>query len=344
MTREQAVRALLTEYEGIRARNREEEQRRLAEVGAKDPAIVDALRRREALLMDRMRDAFDHPADAGRISAELSKRLGALHDKARAALTRRGFPADYLEPVYGCPLCQDKGEVGEPLRRWCSCFQRRLVRMLCGDEGMAALQAENFDTFDETRFPDEPLPGRQPLSGRQPLPDRPLTQRAYMLTLREICERYADEFPNNAQRNLLFCGTSGLGKSFLMNCIAHRVLTRGYTAARVTAPKLIEQMRRYHYNGEGAETVEQWAGAQLLLLDDLGAEPMIENVTIVYLLSLFNERLAARRHTVVSTNFTLPELVQAYTERLSSRMLDADATRILRFEGRDLRLMPKNAE
>jgi len=329
MTREQAVRALLAEYERTRARNREEEQRRLAEVEAINPAIVRALRQREALLVGHLRDAFDHPANARRISAGLTKRMGVLHDDARRALTEHGFSTDYLEPVYNCRLCRDKGEVGEPLRRWCSCFQQRLVHMLCSDEGMAALQAENFDTFDETRFPDQPLHGKQ------------VTQRAYMRTLRDICERYADEFPNNAQRNLLFYGTSGLGKSFLMNCIAHRVLTRGFSVARITAPKLIEHMRRYHYSGEGAASVDLWAGAQLLLLDDLGAEPMIENVTIVYLLNLLNDRLSASRHTVVSTNFSPAELVQAYTERVASRLLDTSTTRMLRFEGRDLRLMPK---
>jgi len=329
MTREQAVRALLAEYEQTRTRNRDEEQRRLTEVAAKAPAIVDALQQREALLMERMREAFDHPANAERISAELANRMSALHDEARRALAKHGFAADYLEPVFGCPMCQDKGEVGEPLRSWCACFRQRLVRLLCSDEGMAALQSENFDTFDETRFPDEPLPGK------------PVTQRAHMRTLRDICERYADELPNNTPRNLLFSGTSGLGKSFLMNCIAHRALTRGHSAACITAPKLIEHMRRYHFNGEGAEAVEQWTNAQLLLLDDLGAEPMIENVTIVYLLSLLNDRIAACRHTVVSTNFSLPELMQAYTERLTSRLLDARNTRILRFEGRDLRLIPK---
>ena len=330
MTREQAVRALLAEYEQVRARNREEEQRRLAEVGAKEPAIVRALGQREALLRASMREAFDHPADAERISAELAGRMRALHDEARHALAGRGFPADYLEPVYACPLCQDKGEVGEPLRRWCACFQQRLVRMLCSDEGMAALQAENFDTFDEARFPQEPLPGK------------PVTQRAHMLTLRGICENYADTFPDTPLRNLLFSGTSGLGKSFLMNCVAHRVLTRGFSVARVTAPKLIEHMRRYHYSGEGAELVAQWTGAQLLLLDDLGAEPMIENVTIVYLLNLLNDRLSAHRHTVVSTNFGPAELVQAYTERVASRLLDTGTTRMLRFEGRDLRLIRRD--
>ncbi|MCL2544452.1 MAG: ATP-binding protein [Clostridia bacterium] len=336
MTREQAVRALQAEYEQVRARNRAQEQRRLAEVETKSPAIVRALRQREALLKDCMRDAFDHPADAERISAELAGRMRALHEEARQALAKSGFPAGYLEPVYACSLCRDKGEVGEPLRRWCSCFQQRLTRMLCSDEGMAALQAENFDAFDETLFPDddEVLPAGT-------LPGVRLTQRIHMRGVRETCERYADAFPDTARRNMLFFGPSGLGKSFLMNCVAHRVLDRGFSVVRTTAPKLVEVMRRYHYSGEGAEQMTQWTQAQLLVLDDLGMEPMIENVTIVYLFNLLNDRLVTRRHTLVSTNLNKSELVRAYTERLASRLLDTHTTLLLPFAGRDLRLMPK---
>jgi len=339
MTREQAVRALLAEYEQQRTNNRAEEQRRLAEVGEKEPAIADALRQREALLMSHMREAFAHPADAERISTELAGRMHALHGEARRALAAHGFPIDYLEPVYACPICRDRGEVGEPLRRWCSCFQQRLTRMLCSDEGMAALQTENFDTFDETLFPDdaEVLPAGT-------LPGIRLTQRVHMRGVRETCERYADAFPDTKRRNLLFYGPSGLGKSFLMNCVAHRVLARGFSVARVTAPKLVEVMRRYHYSGEGAEQMAQWTEAQLLVLDDLGAEPMVENVTIVYLFNLINDRLAARRHTLISTNLNKSELVQAYTERLASRLLDEHTTLLLPFAGRDLRLMARKME
>jgi DNA replication protein DnaC len=329
MTREQAVRALLAEYESRRASNRAEERRRLAEIDSLAPSVVDALRKREDLIMSRIQKIFNRPADADVVSAELAGRMQALHEEARRALCKLNYPADYLEPVFDCKLCQDRGETGEPPRRWCSCFQRRLVRLLCSDEGMAALQIENFESFDPARIPEHPLPGKQG------------TQRAHTVVLRDICEQYANSFPNNEPRNLLFSGTSGLGKSFLMNCVAHRVLERGFSVARITAPKLIARMRRYHYSGEGAEWVEQWTGARLLLLDDLGSEPMIENVTIVYLLSLLNDRQLARRHTVISTNFSPAELVQAYTERLGSRLLDTGATRMLRFEGRDLRLAPK---
>ena len=122
-----------------------------------------------------------------------------------------------------------------------------------------------------------------------------------------------------------------------MNCIAERVLERGYGVMRLTAYRLIEIMRRYHYNGEDAQLVEEMRGCDLLLLDDLGAEPMIENVTINYLYYLINERLCAGKAMIVSTNFMPDELREAYTERVSSRLMNQRNTQVLHFVGTDVR-------
>ncbi len=333
MTREQAVRQLIGEYADQRARNLREERRRAAEAAEKDPGIARLLDERQSLLDAAVRQAVHNPAQIGERVATLEGRMRALNDQLAATLAAQGFVADYLEPVYRCALCRDTGEVGTPLHRWCACFEQRLVELLCSEVGMAALRVENFDTFNLDIFPDdeEVLPGM--------LPGKRLTQRLHMQRVLAVCQRYADDFPNTDRRNLLLLGPSGLGKSFLMNCIAHRVLSRGYTVMRITAPKLVEAMRRYHYNGENADLLAQWTGAQLLVIDDLGAEPMIENVTIVYLFNLINERMVTRRHTLLSTNLSNSELVQAYTERLASRLLDAHTTLVLPFAGRDLRLM-----
>ena len=327
MTREQAVRALQSEYVQLQADNLAREHQRMAEATARDPQVGALLARREALLREGLDVALARPGQATAALDTLYPRMAEANRALRAALAALGLPEDYLEPRYRCETCRDTGVVGDPLRSWCPCFRQRLTEALYAEEGMAALRYENFDTFDAGIFPDEPLPGQA------------LTQRAGMLRHRALCERYADAFPDTSARNLLLSGASGLGKSFLMNCVAQRVLSRGFTVARVTAPKLVTVMRRYHFNGEGAEEVAQWTDAQLLLLDDLGAEPMIENVTLVHLFGILNDRMTARRHTLISTNLTMVELVQAYTERMTSRLLDVHATQVLSFAGRDVRLL-----
>ena len=75
----------------------------------------------------------------------------------------------------------------------------------------------------------------------------------------------------------------------------------------------------------------------MLLIDDLGTEPMMRNITVEYLFTLLNERAAAKRHTVVATNLTPTQLRERYGERVASRLLDKTCTAPVLFTGKDLR-------
>ena len=82
------------------------------------------------------------------------------------------------------------------------------------------------------------------------------------------------------------------------------------------------------------QTFSDW---ELLLIDDLGTEPLMNNVTVTQLFNLLNERQMAGRHTVISTHLAMSELQERYTERISSRFLDATGCRRLVFIGADIR-------
>ena len=66
--------------------------------------------------------------------------------------------------------------------------------------------------------------------------------------------------------------------------------------------------------------------AQLLLIDDLGTEPMTQNVTTEYLFDLLNRRIEAGRHTAVATN--VEDLQARYGERISSRLESVSYTHL----------------
>lgn len=325
MQRENVLREVLAQYENQRLENHREEERRRAEVAEKSPRIAALLKEREEGFYARMRAAFRSPQNAQQTAEQLEADLKRINAALREALVKLGYDEEYLQPVYRCKLCRDTGYVGEPIHEQCACLRRRVLEGMLRDENLRGLERENFATYDASVYPDTVVPE----IGR--------TQRAYMERVRAVCERYANNFPKNEKPNLLFCGKSGLGKTFLMNCIAERVLERGYGVMRLTAYRLIEIMRRYHYNGEDAQLVEEMRGCDLLLLDDLGAEPMIENVTINYLYYLINERLCAGKAIIVSTNFMPDELREAYTERVSSRLMDQRNTQVLHFVGTDVR-------
>ena len=79
--------------------------------------------------------------------------------------------------------------------------------------------------------------------------------------------------------------------------------------------------------------------APLLLIDDLGAEPMMQNITVEYLFMLLNERMTAKRHTVIATNLSPTQLQERYGERVMSRILDRSRGVALMLTGKDVRLL-----
>lgn len=323
--KERILRELETEYQAQRVANQAEEARRLVEASAADPEIRALADRRQALFQERMRAAFAAPEQAQRISEGLTRSLEIIAAQLRKRLKAAGFPEDYLQPVYRCEKCRDYGYVGEPLREMCECLRGRVVALQLQNDNMGIQAEECFERWDAMIF--DPAP----------LPELPQGQRGYMLRVRDLCETYANAFPNAPQRDLLFSGTSGLGKTFLLNCIAQRVLSRGYSAWKLTAHRLMSLLRDEAFGrGDPEQQTLLWE-VPLLLVDDLGTEPMLENVTIPQLFRLLDERASARRHTIVSTNLTPHQLLERYTERIGSRLMDARTTGSIRFLGKDVR-------
>ncbi len=246
----------------------------------------------------------------------------ANNAEIRCRLKALGMEEDYLEMRYRCPICRDTGYVGDAPARFCDCFEARLRTLQHEDGSMAGVDEQNFAAFNLNRFPEAD------------------GQRAQMARARELCEAYANEFPDSKCRNLLLKCAGGAGKTFLLNCIYARVTDRGQSAVRVTAFKLFEAMRKQHVGSDELfDGFTSLLEAPLLLIDDLGTEPMMRNITVEYLFTLLNERMANKRHTVIATNLTPLQLQERYGERVASRLLDRSQTLPLLLRGKDLRLL-----
>ena len=122
----------------------------------------------------------------------------------------------------------------------------------------------------------------------------------------------------------------------MLQCIARRVSQRGWLPVYTSAYRLFETARKAYMEGN-PELMNGFMHAELLLIDDLGTEPLMNNVTVTQLFNLLNERQMAGRHTVISTNLNMAELQDRYTERITSRFLDAAACRRMMVLGMDIR-------
>ena len=323
--RENVMREALSDLEAQRARNLEIEKKRKEEASLKSPAVAKLLEKRQQLFFTGMRQAFSSPDKAKSISGSMRLDMERLNEQLRGAIRDAGFDEEYLQPVYRCPLCKDTGYVGEPVHEPCICLKRAVLNKLYENEGLQGLENENFAAFDEQVFPDEPMEGRKG------------TQRSFMRRCRTFCESYADEFKPGNGRGLLFCGKSGLGKTFLMNCVAQRILERGFSVVVISAYKLMETMRRYQFNGDNAEQVQDLLTCDLLAIDDLGSEPLFKGVTMSALYHVISERHNAKRSIIVTTNFNAEQMIEHYEDRIANRLNDPSRMSIINFIGTDVR-------
>ena len=167
-------------------------------------------------------------------------------------------------------------------------------------------------------------------------PHQPISQRQCMGMLRDICEEYADTYPHARTPDLLLMGQSGLGKTFLMHAMAKRLLDRGLNVLMLSAYRFLDIARKAYFSNNTGE-LDTLMETDVLMLDDLGSEPLMENITIVQLFNLINERQTSGKGTVISTNLNTTELQSRYTERIASRLLDPRQCTLLQFLGDDVR-------
>ena len=322
MTREQLLAELQQEYARRREENMRLYEQRRQEACARCDGLAELLSARHAALLGGVRSSLLAPRKNPVVNAGLPNAMAEYNERIAAALNAGGLEADALQPVYTCSVCRDEGYVYDPSRRMCDCMARELNRRMLSELGLDG-DSETFERFDETLFDSEP-------------DGRGVSQRQMVKVARDTCLRYADDFPKTETRDLLLTGKSGLGKTYLLRAIARRVAERGFMPLYTSAYRLFEVARRAYMENH-SELMGQMMNAPLLLLDDLGTEPLMTNVTVTQLFNLLNERQLAGRHTVISTNLTVSELRERYTERVTSRFLDASECVKLVFTGEDIR-------
>lgn len=314
------LRELQAEYEQQRMNNDAENRRRLAEVTAVCPEIGQVLEERQGMIFAGVRGILDGNTQGD----DLPRRMDVMNKRLSQLLRQNGYPENYLEPVYRCPKCKDTGYVGEPVKDMCDCLRAAFNARLYRQVGLGEKASQTFESFDLNVFPEEKIEGQA------------FTQRQLMDMLYQQCRRWADTYPQADTSDLLLMGQSGLGKTFLMHAMAKRLLDRGFNVLLMSAYRFLDIARKAYFTGQMSR-LDSIMEADVLFLDDLGSEPLMENVTIVQLFNLINERQTAGRGTVISTNLNLRELRERYTERVASRLTDKRQCTQMVFMGRDIR-------
>lgn len=280
---------------------------------------------------------ISNPSDTESI-ALLNQNIASLDSDKASLLVANGFPSDFLDAIYDCPHCKDTGVIFDGYSScMCHCFKQKYINLVFGQSNLAMLDKENFDTFDESFYSD--TVNREKFnSNRSP--------RQNILRIKNDVLSFIQNFDDPKTKNLLFIGNTGVGKTFMLNCIAHELLRKCKSVIYKTSPSLFDIINQYKLqiasdSSSDFEDYQQIFTVDLLIIDDLGTEPP-SNSKYSELLNILNRRKSHNLKTIASTNISLALMTKIYSERVSSRIVeDFD---VLRFFGDDIRPVKRKRE
>ncbi|MCK9444690.1 MAG: ATP-binding protein [Tissierellaceae bacterium] len=319
------LKELSIEYEKKRDRHKREQAIRREKVYRDIPAIkrIDEEIFKAGISMSK--NILGNPGNYEKTVKKAKDTIEKLRMEKAYLMTESNIPMDYMDIKYDCPICEDRGYLEDGSR--CNCLKQAIVSRTYKMSNMEKmLQKENFQTFNIDVFKDEPFENES------------LTPRQNMIEIAGMAEGFINNFDEDNGENLLFYGTTGLGKTFLSNCIAKSLLDKNKIVIYQTAFTILEiiESHRFRRNSSGFDDNQYnlLFEADLLIIDDLGTE-VANTFTNAEIFNIVNTRILGSKKTIVSTNLTPKEISEIYTDRVFSRILDKFIP--LKFYGHDLR-------
>lgn len=260
---------------------------------------------------------------------ELNIELEKLKIEKKELLNKLNINDNFFKPDYSCKLCNDTGYLINNNQVMCTCLKQKLLNIQYNKSNISSLEHENFDNFNISLFSDEKNEKKY---------NSNISPKENMEKIKEISLDFIKNFDNSQEKNLLFTGNTGLGKTYLTNCIANELLKQGKTVLYQTAPVMLDSILDYRFGKNNEFNYNDLLNVDLLIIDDLGTESS-NNMKFSELFNILNTRLLNQNNhvtkTIISTNLSLNNLFKTYDERIFSRLVGY--YNICRFFGEDLR-------
>ena len=252
----------------------------------------------------------------GKDSKDETQQLKEL-EKQRQEILEKNFGKDFsIAPHYSCPKCHDTGfDENEP----CSCLKEIITSILLNLSGTA----RNLATFDNANFD--------------------LFEEGYREKIKlayQKMEEWCEKFKTTKYKNIGLLGNTGAGKTFLTEAMANKLINLGNIVMFTSSFNLNNVFMEYHKAFEDSKQniIAPYLDCDVLIIDDLGTEPIYKNVTLEYLYLIVNERYNMGKSIVFSTNLTPSEFRDRYGERILSRLFNKTNSLAIHMVSNDTRL------
>ena len=298
--------SIIRRYQQQQLENKHEQDKRVEEIYARIPAVKELDQASTKAAVKAARQMLDGRKEA---LIRLREEMADLKEQKEILLKSAGYPADNMEMHYLCPDCHDTGYVDG---KKCHCFRKAQMKLLYAQSNIEeVVRQENFRTFSFDFYDDEQI-----------IPGLGKTARQHMGQVVELCQRFIHRF-GQEKGNILFTGSTGVGKTFLTNCIARELMDQYYSVIYLSSNDLFDVFSKSKFGSWDDDMQDMYdyvLECDLLIIDDLGTE-LNNSFTSSQLFYCINERLLRKKGTIISTNLSFNVLRDSYTDRVASRII-----------------------
>jgi DNA replication protein DnaC len=301
---------IISVYESRRHNAFNARDARVASLYARHPALKEFDMKLRSAGIARLCSTFNSEGDD-------SAGFDLVASERQAFMREHGIEDGYDEPVFFCRACKDTGRIRD---KWCFCRRQILQDILPAYFPDSMSSDHTFAEFNLNLYDSVPSNRLHALSARD-----------VMAKNLQAAQFYTSNFFQLKDRQLFFSGDPGTGKTFLMQCIGHRLMEEGVAVIYITAPNLFDLLTRYrrlqHSFRPDPDQLEKatmlynalmtW---DLLLIDDLGTE-MATQETFAQLLGLLDTRHNRQLATIIASNLKVPDFAKQYDSRIASRLM-----------------------
>ena len=248
---------------------------------------------------------------------EIKKQILSEKENLNKIVKKLNIDTTTLKPQYACKKCEDLGLING---KYCDCFKAELSKRLLLNCG---LDYNNLPDFDKMSYDI-------------------VKNNEYKDKYRQVCEllkKYISKLKETDKKLIVLSGGVGVGKTYILKATTHEAIKNNYYALYTTSFDLNKAFLAYHCAKleEKDNILNKYLECDLLLIDDLGTENILKNVTIEYLYLIINQRLESGKNTIITTNLK-SELKDIYDERIMSRIGNKQTCITLNLLGDDLRI------
>lgn len=315
---------IIRTYDARQLRNKREQEKKLRYAYQKIPRLREI---DDAIASCSVAQAKKMLGGDALALSDLKAQIANYRAEKQELLTRYDFPDDYFEPSYTCRDCKDTGFIDG---KRCHCFRQAAIDLIYAQSNLKEiLIKENFSTFSFEYYSDTQV---NPATGLTSLE----TAKDAVAKCKDFIRHFDDEFSN-----LYFYGDTGIGKTFLSNCVAKELMDSGHSVIYFTAFQLFDILSKgvFEKDEDAVAAHRNIFTCDLLIIDDLGTE-LANSFTTSQLFLCLNERILRKKSTVISTNLGMTQLADIYSERILSRI--SSYYTLIKLFGDDIRILKRN--